>query len=158
MVTPRHPAATDALPRLLEQRRDGAMAQPLARARQTRGAGERITYTAYGSSLGDFCRGLDIVPAHTQHWRTYEASRCPCGTCQPRLHFPTGPATMDASMLLDNGDSFYYPRLDGEQFSYLSAGVTFTVGQRFRLGFGVTQYEEAARDANRVELRFGIGY
>lgn len=70
----------------------------------------------------------------------------------------TGSSTMDASMLLENGDTFYYPGLNGEQFSYLSAGFTFTVGQKFRLGFGVTQYEEAARDANRVELRFGLGY
>lgn len=70
----------------------------------------------------------------------------------------TGTSTMDASMLLDNGDTFYYPGLDGEQFSYLSAGVTFKLAQRIRLGFGVTQYEEAARAANRVELRAGFGY
>jgi len=70
----------------------------------------------------------------------------------------TGSATMDASMLLENGDTFYYPGLDGEQFSYLAFGLTFKAGQRFRFGFGVTQYEEAAQDANRVEIRFGLGY
>ena len=70
----------------------------------------------------------------------------------------TGSSTMDASMLLENGDTFYYPGLNGEQFNYLSAGLTFKLGQRWRFGFGVTQYEKAARDANRVELRLGMGY
>lgn len=70
-----------------------------------------------------------------------------------------GSSTMDASMLLDNGDTFYYPGLDGEQFGYLSAGVTFKVGRLLRFGLGVTQYnEDAARDANRVEFRLGFGY
>lgn len=69
-----------------------------------------------------------------------------------------GASTMDASMLLDNGDTYYYPGLDKEQFNYLSAGVTFKFGTRGRFGMGVTQYEKAARDANRVEFRFGFGY
>ena len=70
-----------------------------------------------------------------------------------------GTSTMDASMVLDNGDTFYYPGLDGEQFSYLSAGLTFKFGRIGRFGFGVTQYpDKAARDANRVEFRLGIGY
>ena len=38
-------------------------------------------------------------------------------------------------VLLDNGDTFYYPGLDGEQFSYLSAGVTFRLG--LLAGYGV---------------------
>lgn len=70
----------------------------------------------------------------------------------------SGVSTMDASMLLENGDTFYYPGLDGEQFSYLSAGFTFKAGKLFRWGFGVTQYEKVARDANRIEIRFGLGY
>lgn len=70
----------------------------------------------------------------------------------------SGMSTMDASMLLENGDTFRYPGLDGAEFSYLTAGFTFTMASRVRLGFGVTQYEKAARDANRIELRLGVGY
>ncbi len=72
--------------------------------------------------------------------------------------FGAGSSTMDASWVADNGETFYYTELNGKQYSYLTAGMTFRVGQKWRLGFGVTQYEKAIRDANRVELRFGLGY
>lgn len=70
----------------------------------------------------------------------------------------TGNSTMDASMLLDNGSTFYYPGLHQQSFPYKSVGVNFRVAKRFRFGIGVTQYEGAAEDATRAEFRFGIGY
>ncbi len=69
-----------------------------------------------------------------------------------------GSSTMDASMLLDNGTTFYYPGLHQASFPYKSVGVTFRLGRKARFGLGVTKYDGAADDATRAEFRLGIGY
>ena len=74
------------------------------------------------------------------------------------LWMGAGTSTMDASMLLDNGDTYYYPGLHQASFPYKSVGVSFKFAKKFRFGIGVTQYEGAAEDATRAEFRLGLGY
>jgi hypothetical protein len=67
-----------------------------------------------------------------------------------------GTSTMEAYMLLDSGSEFRYPGLDGEKFGYQTVGVGFTM-KRFILGIVHTSYDDAAKDASRLEIRLAIG-
>ena len=73
------------------------------------------------------------------------------------LYLGKGTSTMAGSMLLDDGTTFRYPGLDGEQFSYNTVGVGY-VSKRFTLGMLHTSYPGAAKDASRLEVRLALGF
>lgn len=73
------------------------------------------------------------------------------------IYLGKGTATMEAYMVLDNGDEVAYPGLDGEEFGYQTVGIGFKM-RRVTLGIAHTSYDDNAVDASRLEIRFSIGF
>jgi hypothetical protein len=66
-----------------------------------------------------------------------------------------GKSKMEHYMTLKGGTKVPYYGLDGKSTDYKSVGFTFAISPFF-IGAGYTSYADFAKDASRLEIRFGL--